>query len=272
MSTQRASWAAAERLLPRLSDRDWAILYSLKRSRVLTGHQLGRLHFFELSNLTQHRTTRLVLKRLTDWQLLTRLDRAIGGVRAGSTGWVYSLEPLGHRLIQLQTDSRDDQRIRKAWTPSLLFLKHSLAVAELYVQLAERSRSAAYQLAEFVTEPDCWWSDGLGSWLKPDAYLVLRTLDYDELVWLEVDRATESLPTLKRKMLGYQNFVERGQLGPDGIMPHVVISTPTWERANAVQKIIEPAGLAQGIFTVTTFAHASKHLVDLATSRPDKPP
>lgn len=272
MTTSRASWAAAQRLLPRLSQRDQQILHSLASARVLTGHQLNRLHFHGLSSHTQHRTTRLVLKRLTDSGVLMRLDRVIGGVRAGSTGWVYSLAPLGHRLIQLQAGQRDSQRIRTPWTPSLLFLKHSLDVAELFVQLTERSRHGGYQLASFTTEPGCWWPDGLGGWLKPDAHLVLRTAEYDELIWLEVDRATESLTSLKRQLRSYTDFVARGLLGPGGVMPHVAISTVNNRRANDIQTVVESLDDKSALFIVDTFERITQRIETVSGITPLRPP
>jgi hypothetical protein len=50
LNGQRVTWSATERLLPRLSDRDWSIIDSLESARVLSGHQLSRLHFHDLSD------------------------------------------------------------------------------------------------------------------------------------------------------------------------------------------------------------------------------
>lgn len=273
MKGQRVTWAAAERLAGRLSARDWAIIHSLADSRVLSGEQLSRLHFVELSHLTQHRTRRRVLTRLTDWHVLTRLERTIGGVHAGSSGWVYALGPAGQRLSQRAANQQGmAARIRTPWTPGTLFLKHSLDVAEVYVQLTEASRSGEFSLTRFETEPAYWWPDGLGGFLKPDAYLVLSTAGYDELIWLEVDRATESLPTLRRKLTAYANFVARGQLGPSGVIPHVVISTPTPRRTDAVRAIAESVDQTGGIFRVTNFASAAGQLIELAIGSPEEPP
>jgi hypothetical protein len=272
MSGQRASWDAVERRAVALSDRDWQIVRSLASCRVLSGDQLSRLHFADLSPLTQHRTRRRVLQRLTDWHVLTRLDRQIGGVRAGSTGWIFTLGPIGQRLIQLDAVQRPVGRTRTPWTPSLLFLKHSLAVAEVYVQLVERSKVGSFQLASFAAEPACWWPDGLGGWLKPDAFLRLRTAGYDELVWLEVDRGTESLPTLRRKLAGYLDFVQRGQLGPDGVLPHVVIAVPGQQRAESVAMISATLQASPGIFTVDTAQHIADRIAALTVDTTFQPP
>lgn len=69
---------------------------------------------------------------------------------------------------------------------------------------------------------------------------------------MEVDRATESLPTLRRKLETYLDFYQRGQLGPNGVMPRVLLSTITEQRREAVHDLV--AGLpepASTLFVVT---------------------
>ncbi len=271
MSGQRATWAAAQRIQPRLSQRDHAIIGSLARTRVLTGQQLTRLHFDDLSRHTQDRTRRRVVARLTGWQVLARLDRSIGGVRAGSTGWVYCLGPIGQRLIHLDA-AVHAERIRTPWTPSLLFLQHSLAVAEVYVRLSEQARQGGPAVRVFQTEPACWWPDGLGGWLKPDAYLELSAGSHADLIWLEIDRGTQSLPTLKRKLQTYAAFAARGQQGPSSVLPYVVIATTTAERAAATAAMAASLPRGQDIFRACTLAEVATILVELATQPLEEPP
>jgi hypothetical protein len=267
MSGQRATWASAERLMGQLSDRDWLILMSLQAARLLTGDQMTRLHFDNLSSNTQHRTRRRVMQRLHQLKIVSRLDRLVGGVRAGSTGWVYALDVLGHRLLQLQAGDAEHSRLRHPWTPGRLFTMHALAIGELYVQLTEASRSHSFELATFQTEPACWWPDGLGGYLKPDAFAVLSTDSYDELFWVEVDRGTESLPTLRRKIASYVNFVERGQLGPRQVLPHVLVTTPNEQRRASVSGLLGKLGDPQ-IFTVCEFDKATLAITELAGVKP----
>lgn len=274
MTAQHVTWAEAERIGERLSQRDWAVLRSLAAVRVLTGDQLTRLHFQDLSSRTRERVRRRVLARLTELQIVARLGRAVGGVRAGSSGWVYALDVAGQRLAQLDRGQRDDTgRLRRAWTPSVLFLGHSLAVAELYVRLVEQARGAAFTVAAFQAEPACWWPDGLGGFIKPDAFVALSTERFDELVWLEVDRGTESLPTLRRKLHGYLDFVERGQLGPRDAVPQVVVAVPDEHRYSGVQGLVQRfAGDIDGLFTVVTFSKTADYLTGLTLSQSNRPP
>ena len=271
--TRRVTWPAAERLLPRLSERDISIMNSVANVRLLTGHQLTRLHFADLSPQTQDRTRRKVLSRLHDLQVVSRLERHIGGVRAGSSGWVYGLGPAGQRIQQLLTaESSRSPRIRAVWTPGTMFLSHTMAVAELYVQLAERTRlHPDFSLTAFTTEPACWWPDGRGGWLKPDALVVLTTADYDELIWLEVDRATESLPTLRKKLADYHAFAASGQTGPDGVVPHVMITAPTDKRVSEIRSLIDQLDPGSKLMQVAPFSQATGVIRSLTTAS-DNPP
>lgn len=261
--THYVTQAAAEQLVDHLSQRDQAILLDLARVRVLTGNQLTRLHFWDLSPETRDRTRRRVLARLTEYQLAVTLDRTIGGARAGSAGHTYSLGiaarhvlPLLGRRTHLNgaapsparsagvgdekgMSAQPAHRSRTPVTPGNLFLTHSLAIAELYVALREHERVHDLTLDYFAAEPATWHADGSGGYLKPDAYTRIRRGEIEDCWWIEVDRATESIPTLKRKLLGYINFARAGQLGPDEIMPRVLLTVSHDHRLSAVRKIIE---------------------------------
>jgi Replication-relaxation len=103
--------------------------------------------------------------------------------------------------------------------------------------------------------------------LKPDAYAVLRHGGIEDCWWIEVDRATESIPTLKRKLLTYIDFVRSGQLGPDEITPRVLLTVPHDHRLAAVRKIIEglPAPGEQLILP-TLHDRAAQVMIDILRS------
>ena len=42
--------------------------------------------------------------------------------------------------------------------PGLAFVRHTLAVTELYVRLREAERAGTLELLEFEPEPECWRS------------------------------------------------------------------------------------------------------------------
>src|SRR5690348_806582 len=77
------------RLRAKLSQRDLEVLATLGRLRLLTGGQIQRLHMADGSSTTQARRSRAMLQRLTELRLVVRLERRIGGVRSGSSGFVY---------------------------------------------------------------------------------------------------------------------------------------------------------------------------------------
>jgi hypothetical protein len=199
-----------------------------------------------------------VLARLVAWRVLTTLERRIGGVRAGSSGLVYALDSAGVWL----SAGTDGQGIRRSELPGVAFVGHTLAVSELYVSLVELGRAEHVELSEFVTEPRSWWPNGLGGWLKPDAYLSLATADYADAWWIEMDMGTEHLPTIRRKVRAYLDFAQRGQVGPSGVMPRVLVSVPDERRRAAVARVIR--GLpdpAAELMHVSTAAETARYIM-----------
>jgi hypothetical protein len=165
--------------------------------------------------------------------VLATLERRIGGERAGSSGLVYACDIAGKRLVGVSG------RVTRPGTPGLLFVQHVLAVSELYVALVERTRrDQQVRLENFEAEPACWWPDGQRGKLKPDAYVRLSTPTYHDHWWVEADRATESLPTIRRKLGAYVSFWRSGQLGPGGIMPRVLLTVPDAKRYSEIVRLI----------------------------------
>lgn len=187
---RRITTAHLATLADQLSERDQAILADLERTRVLTGAQLQRLHFGSISQASRARDRRRVLTRLTDLDLVSMLDRRIGGIRAGSTGHIYTLTPAGQRLLALRRGQQLPKRLRRARTPGAPFLTHALAISEIYVTLIEASRHHDFRVSTYDTEPACWHPAGNGTHLHPDAYTVLQTSTHQDCWWLEIDQNT----------------------------------------------------------------------------------
>ncbi len=229
-------------LLDRLSPRDVGILRDLASVRCLTGRQLERLHFDDLGDLNRDRARRRVLNRLVGAHCVTTLARRIGGVRAGSGGLVYCLDVAGQRVLRL-LDGEDDLPGRRPWTPGLLFMAHTLAVAELFVDLREAERAGDLELSRFLAEPGSWLrTTSLGT-LKPDAYALLAHGDIEDAWDIEVDNATESRATLRRKFDLYLLAAQAGVTGPDQVLPRVLVTVPDERRLAVVREIID--GLPQ---------------------------
>jgi hypothetical protein len=267
MTAGRLSAAAVEGLVDQLSERDKAVIRDLARVRVLSGAQLTRLHFSDLSFASRDRARRRVLARLVKLGLAATLDRTIGGVRAGSAGLVYALGVAGQRALPLlgcdgQALPGNGSRARRPWTPGQLFLRHSLAVSELYASFHEAQAAGWLSLGRFDAEPRSWWPDGAGGVVKPDASLCVAHGEVEDSWFVEVDRATESLPTLRRKLLVYVDFAKGGQLGPDGVTPRVLVTVPDEGRMREVREVAarlpEPGG---ALVAVEVFEGAVERVV-----------
>lgn len=252
-----------------LSDRDKVILLDLARVRVLSGGQLTRLHFSELTAGNRERARRRVLERLVERRFVATLERrTIGGVRAGSSSLIYTLGTAGQRTLPLlgadMYASSPAGRVRTPWTPGSLFLAHSLDITELYVRLREHERASDLGLAHYVVEHAASHSDGRGGVIKPDAYARLHHGEIEDCWWVEVDRATESIPTLRRKLLSYIQFARSGQAGPDGITPRVLVTVPHDHRLNAVRDLVAALpGPAAELITATLHDQAVSLMINI---------
>lgn len=238
-AVQRVSQAHVDWLLDRLSDRDRQIVTAVARVRLLTGQQIERLGFAEFAGRSRSVVRWRVLKRLVDWRVLLPLERRIGGAAKGSAGMAYALDTAGLALVRSWDYVPDDVPARRPGLPGERFVRHVLAVSELYVQFVEVARVGGVVLDAFQAEPAAWVSDGLGGWLKPDAFLSLSLGDVSDDWSIEIDLATEHLPTLRRKIDRYLDFHQRGQLGPNGVMPRVLFVVPDEQRQNAIQMMLD---------------------------------
>lgn len=253
---------ALVRLRRELSERDLSIIASLAECRYLSARQLQRWHFPIGDGADEHtpagadRVTRRVMARHVRNRLALRLERRIGGVRAGSAGFVYGLGPIGQRILELPGARR------RAYEPSVAFLDHTLAVAEIVVGLVEADRDKRIELLEVETEPHCWrplpGSDGK---LKPDLRVTLGTSD-QELHWfVEVDLGTVHLPSILRKCHTYLDYYRSGrEQQTAGVFP-VVVWLSTQERVELIERAIaSDTELPQRLFTVAPLSDALTRL------------
>lgn len=229
--TRYVTAAVVRDLDDRLSERDRAVLGSLRQLRVLTGNQLERLHFQGLTDRQRRRT----LAQLEADGLVARLSRRIGGVRSGSAGSVFALDRAGQRLLGATGPARGG-RIERPWTPGPPFLAHTLSIAELYVRLVEAHRAEHLELLGFQAEPACWrrfQSQAGWTTCKPDAALRLGAGVYEDHWLIEVDRGTESPQTIARKAAVYRAYRSTGrEQAGSGIFPKVLWLVPDQPRAD----------------------------------------
>ena len=238
--TSRLRPSQIEWVADRLSVRDWQIIEAVNEVRLLTGQQVERLFFTDLQPGRSRVASRSrVLHRLVAWRVLVPLPRRIGGAGRGSTTLAFALDSVGQRLVHERLIATDrPTRVRRPGAPGERTVRHILAVSECYVALTELSRTSGFTLEHFQTEPACWWPNGLGGYIKPDAYALLVSGDVCDHWWIELDLATESLPAVKKQLWAYLDFVHRGQLGPDQIVPRVVIGTTIPARLKSISAMI----------------------------------
>lgn len=239
-----------------LGDRDIEVLRLLARFRLLKGGQLQRLIVSDGSPITRARRTRAVLGRLCKWRLIQRLERRIGGIKAGSDGYVYGLTGRGVGMLA-RTDGTPRRRAVEA--PGERFVQHVLAVGELYVRLVEAARTDnTIELVTFDAEPWCWRrypSHGGMASIRPDAFTHTRDGVCGYVHFCEIDRATESLTTIRAKCAAYIGFwrsgVEQRRLGA---FPRVLWIVPDAARAIRISGIIQQLGRdIQPLFAVAQF-------------------
>lgn len=261
-------------LLMRLSERDVAVLESLRAHRLLRTNHVRRLHFaygHATINAATGATMR-VLTRLESHGLVTRLGRRIGGVRSGSSGIVWQLGATGERL--LRTMHGEKQR-RRYVEPSPAFTAHTLAVADLAVTLHELRDRGVIELIRIETEPSCWRSfaspHGTLEWLKPDLYVVTADGDYEDHWFFEADLATEHPPVVVRKAKIYQRYAATGaHQARHGLFPAVAWVVPDTARQAALQAALSAERTLQpDLFQVITADAFARLITD---DRPGPPP
>ncbi len=260
---RRISQARLYEIRQQLGTRDLAVLESLRTWKLLKIEHLRRLHFVQHATKdTALRVARRVLSRLEDTGLIRRLERKIGGVRAGSSGSIFCLSPLGHRLLGGQT---------KYWRePSKMYGDHTLAIAELGSLAIDAARTAQVDLAEISTEPNVWraYSSPTGTkTLKPDLLIRLAGPKFEASWFIEVDLGTESTPTLRKRcqiyLDHYQSDEEQDQ---HGYYPSVLWVMHSEDRKDALTETIERLhhthSTPPNLFHVTTNNHAIDRIID----------
>lgn len=246
---------------PSLSDLDLAIIATVARFGLMTTNHLAALFFPSppFSQLTFNRATyaRRVqkhLRRLVTLNLIGRLDRRVGGVRAGSSGYIYGLAAAGHRLLELPG------RPRKLYEPLSPHIDHTLCVTDLYTRLTVAHRQGQLTVLDHKTEPECW-TEAMGQWLKPDAYIRVQAADGRRYRWyLELDRGgprgAQSERRIQAKLDQYRLFWER-QLLDDPVFPRVLFVAVHDHRTVQLQATVDrQPEESRGLYAVATFADA----------------
>ncbi|MGV9834260.1 replication-relaxation family protein [Nocardia niigatensis] len=218
------------KLAAQLSDRDWTILQSVSDHRYLTVSQIHILHFGDMAPRSGLRTAQRVLARLRLLRVLANLKQRIGGHHAGSAATVHYVDEVGDRLLRRRSARETRRPFRE---PTQRFLDHQLAIADAHVALAEAHQAGHLELLRVDIEPTAWRTyvgiGGVRLTLKPDLYAESAATpgsDFIDSAFIEIDRGTESIPTLLKKCREYEAYRRQGveQEDSDGAFPLVVWS------------------------------------------------
>lgn len=258
MNLYRTSGRRLEELRDELTGRELAVLGQIAELRFMTGAQVAAVHF-PASDYAEAesagRAARRTLQRLTVERLLVRLERRIGGRRAGSASYVYALGEVGQRLL-----GSDGPR-RRQREPSRYFLSHALAVTQFIVDLTAANRAKDVELLLLQTEPRCWRqvpTPGGSTTLKPDAFVSVGRDDLAYDWFVEVDLGSEHLPTLLRKCALYESYYRSGiEQAKRQVFPRVLWLMHSEARVEKLARAIAiDKALTAKLFIVTTHEKA----------------
>lgn len=232
---------AVAQVARRLTERDRGVIETLDLLRVATTAQLRRLHFDDLTEASAARQAPRTLARLQEAGVLTALRERVGGVRAGSSATVWSLDRAGQRLAS-EAGPAGGLRLRRPWTPGLPFVAHRLAVSGLFVDLTDAARAGACELLTFEAEPMSWRRftapHGGPAYVKPDATVRVGLGDFERGFFIEVDRDTQARTTIARKCIAYRRYWEAGrEQSRFGYFPRVVFAVPSEARKSALVEV-----------------------------------
>ena len=251
---KRRAYVTAKRLAEidqGLSDRDRRILEFVAESYYVTTNQIERACLVEGTPLARARMARRLLWSLVGKQLLFRLERSIGGIGGGSGSGVFTLDRAGVWILARQR-GEPERRFRPPEERGLSFLLHTLSVTEHLVTLIEHVRSLTdTELLRWLGEPGCHRSfrfRGKEAWLRPDALVEVRTGAEIVTSLLEVDRSTQSLPTLARKLRGYLRYARIAPLET----PKVIVSIESPRRMGALDELLPLLARQEGVATAAT--------------------
>ena len=124
--------------------------------------------------------------------------------------------PRGLWIVHLRARAgRATPALRRAapalYEPTARFVDHTLAISQLIVDATLAHRQGTIRLNGVEqAEPECWRSfsrAGARRVLRPDLYIALDSRSYRYRWWVEVDRASESLPVIVRKCRLYASLL-----------------------------------------------------------------
>ena len=236
-----------------LDDRDRQILQLMRRLRFMRTDQLCRIFFQEPETTDRaklSRTTRC-LHRLEKWGVITHLPRKVRPNRGGTYGLVWHLTETGTRLLDI---CREIPKRHRPYEPSETFLKHSLAVAEVYtitMETARKEPAFAAKTIEIESEaarehktPATYLTPSKTTRICPDMFLEIDNVDESgkkitDYWYIEVDLGTERSKSLMEKCKRYVSYYKTGAPQKEhGVTPAVLFVVPDEQRKATILEVV----------------------------------
>lgn len=228
-----------------LSIQEGHVLKFLLKAKYVTTKQLARLYFTDsVSSSTALRRANLTTKKLNEKDYIGHLDRRIGGVRAGSGSFVWTISTKGLKWLKHFKPSLAITR-QNHYEPTWHHLEHTLAISEIYVQLTElKNMHLVQSIDKFQFEPSCWrgWLDNYAGRmiLKPDCYIEISLDNYLYNYFVEVDKNSESLARVINKSKQYIRYYNLNiEQKETGVFPLVLWVVPDEKRKLAIEQRIQ---------------------------------
>ncbi len=221
-----------------LNKNDRELVRGLRATRFLTTAQGIRL--LGISRQALHkRLVKLYHYRYIDW------------VSTGFYRHLYTLDTMGAEYL-IQADNTTLEEISPRKMPSPFFLEHSLAIADVYVAVTVAARAAGVMLTwrnEAEATDHYQLTSGKECKLEPDAVFLLTGKGIrSTLVFLEVDRATESTRQWNQKVQDYNQYFLSGRVAQRWQLPPrilVLVTTPDLRRLESLRESTKERWQAQ---------------------------
>lgn len=233
--------AQLQYLKEKLTPRDEQILFELDKCQVMLTHQVQRLLFTDSANgEASNKACRRNLNKLSGYGLVGKLDRRIGGFKAGSSAHIWYLTEAGYRMLGLYYPDRVYKRKRFV-EPSSLTLKHRATAVECYVQLMIMEQEGKLFAKNIELETASWRTyihNGKKTNLKPDLFADIIRDGYEYLYFIEIDLATETMTDIIRQCERYHDYYE-AQVAKAELFPAVLWIVPNKKRKDLFIKVLK---------------------------------
>jgi hypothetical protein len=181
-----------------LQPRDLRLLNELSHMRVVDREDAREVAGFYSRTRANTRLLSLVHAGL--------LVKKAAGTARGGHKYLYALSRRGAQLIDVPYRAPLwSPHTTLAWSPTI---EHQLAIIRLYLAVKQPRVALRAQLVRWAT-----FVQPISKTIRliPDAYVELETRDGSRVLFLEVDRGTESLKVWQRKIAAYLTLATSGE-------------------------------------------------------------